>query len=116
LELKRDLPSLSRPPKLLVLRVLSAYIVVAIVTTLSSVCSHSGSVLNFKINCEGGDYFIAPKRRFRSARALRECYRTVPIKSKKAANEKIFLLHPIPVDPALEQMHKKLLEEKGGHG
>ena len=79
-------------------------------------CSHSGKVLNFKINCEGGDYFIAPKRRFRSARALLESYRSVPIKSKKAANEKIFLLHPITVDPTLEQKHKKLLEEKGGCG
>ena len=76
-------------------------------------CSQAGKVLNFKINCEGGDYFIAPKRRFNTVIGLLDSYSSVPIKSKKAANEKIFLLQPIPVDPVLEQRHKQLLEEKG---
>ena len=75
-------------------------------------CSQAGKVLNFKINCEGGDYFIAPKRRFNTVIGLLDSYGSVPLKSKKAANEKIFLLQPIPVDPVLEQRHKQLLEEK----
>ena len=71
-------------------------------------------MLNFKIVDNGGrEFYITPRRKFPSVQALLEAYKTTPIKSKKSASSKIFLLFPIPVDKAMEQRHKNLLETKG---
>lgn len=80
---------------------------------LSFSCSHGGKILNFKINCEGGEYYISPRRRYKTPKALLDSYRNTPIRSKKSGTDKIFLVHPIPVDHVLEQKHKKLQEDKG---
>lgn len=71
-------------------------------------------MLNFKISSANNtEFFISPKRKFPSVPALLEAYHTSPIRSKKSGPSKILLLYPIPVDPALEQKHKQLLEDKG---
>ena len=71
-------------------------------------------MLNFKIVDSGGlEYYISPRRKFPSVQALLETYKTTPIKGKKNANAKVYLLHPIPVDTGLEKKHIKLLEKKG---
>ena len=75
--------------------------------------SHGGRILNFKINVEGDQFYIAPKKRFNSARALLDYYKTSPIRSKKYGNSKILLLNPIPVDKKQEDMFKLKLEQKG---
>ena len=69
--------------------------------------------MNFKINSEGNQFYIAPKKRFDSVRALLDYYRTSPIRSKKYGNSKILLLSPIPVDKKQEDMFKQKLEQKG---
>ena len=76
--------------------------------------SHSRKILNFKINMEGGHFFIAPKRKFDSKKALLDYYRSCPIKSKRCGDEKILLLHPIPVDSDQEARFKQQVEGKGG--
>ena len=76
--------------------------------------SNGGKVLNFKINANGdNEFYISPKRKFPSAQALLHAYKTTPIRSKKSGPAKILLLYPIPVDPAMEERHKKMLEDKG---
>ena len=69
--------------------------------------------MNFKINGEGNQFYIAPKKRFNSVQALLDYYRTSRIRSKKYGNSKIFLLNPIPVDKKQEDIFKQKLEQKG---
>ena len=69
--------------------------------------------MNFKINGEGNEFYIAPKKRFNSVRALLDHYKKSPIRSKKYGNSKILLLNPIPVDRKQEDMFKQKLERKG---
>lgn len=79
-----------------------------------TLCSNSGKVLNFKImNIGGSEFYISPRRKFPSAMSLLQAYRSAPIRSKKTGSAKIFLLHPIPVDPTMELCHKKTKEDKG---
>ncbi len=75
--------------------------------------SHVDQTLNFKINCEKGQYFITPKKGFKSVLQLVSHYQSHPIRSKKAGNSHILLLHPIPVDQAQEMVYKELMEQKG---
>lgn len=82
-------------------------------TVYHSSCSNGGKVLNFKIVDSGGqEFYITPRRKFPSIRALLDTYKTTPLKSKKHADCKIFLLNPIPVDRKLEERHKNVLENK----
>lgn len=76
--------------------------------------SNGGKVMNFKIiNSEDSEFYISARRRFPTAQALLSAYKTSPIRSKKGGPAKIFLLYPIPVDPVMEEKHKKMLEDKG---
>lgn len=81
-------------------------------------CSNGGKVLNFKIvDNVGVEFYISPRWKFPSVSALLEAYKTTPIKSKRSASARVFLLHPIPVDPVMEHKHRMMLERKGkGYG
>ncbi|XP_064400015.1 uncharacterized protein LOC135346353 isoform X2 [Halichondria panicea] len=79
---------------------------------LTLAVSHTDQVLNFKINCEKGQYFISPKKRFKSVQELITFYHSHGIRSKKAGNSHILLVHPIPVDPAMEKHYQEIREQK----
>jgi hypothetical protein len=70
--------------------------------------------MNFQMNNDGGSkFFISPRYKYPTVQALLIAYGSMPIRSKKAGNAKIFLLYPIPVDPVMEERHKAMLEDKG---
>lgn len=75
--------------------------------------SHSGRVLNFKINKEGNQFYVAPKKRFNSMIELVEYYKTTSIKSKKYKERNLFLLYPVLVDKDMETILKKKMKQKG---
>ena len=82
-------------------------------TYTHTLSSHGGRILNFKINGDGTQFYIAPKKRYNSVHALLDAYKTTPIKSKKYEKQKIFLLRPIPVDKSKEESFKQKMEQKG---
>jgi len=70
-------------------------------------------VLNFKINFEGGKYFISPKNKFSSIQELLFHFNSHPIRSKKAGNDKILLMYPVPVDEEKEQLYEEVKQQRG---
>ena len=70
--------------------------------------------MNFKIINDGNkEFYISARRKFPTAEALLSAYRNSPIRSKKGGASKIYLLYPIPVDPVMEEIHKRMMEDKG---
>jgi hypothetical protein len=72
--------------------------------------------MHFKMTNEGGEFYVSPRRRFPTVQALLSAYKTLPMRSKRASDAKIYLICPIPVDPAMEEQCKRKLEDKGQWG
>ena len=69
--------------------------------------SHGGKTVNFQINQSAGYYFLAEKNRFATVQDLIAFYHTNPIHSKQRPGQKILLVRPVPMDPALEAANMK---------
>ena len=74
--------------------------------------SHSGRIVNFKINNSNGQYYITPKVKFHSIQELVSKYHSSPIRSKQRGDQNIMLLRPIPVDPNLEQVAMETMKQQ----
>ena len=70
--------------------------------------------MHFRIINDGNkELYLFPRLKFPTIQALLSVYRNSPIRSNMGGPSEIYLLYPIPVDPVMEEKHKKMMEDKG---